>query len=69
VYVASSREMRYIHLSAGKLFFGCRTRFSLANLPKLLCAVVGADVSTFFAIIDEESTQLLPPPYWYEMLF
>jgi hypothetical protein len=46
---ASSREMRYIHLSTGKLFFGCRTHFSPANLPELLHAIVGSDISSFRA--------------------
>jgi hypothetical protein len=47
VYAVSSREMRYIHLSAGKLFFDYRVRFSPANLPELLCAAVGDNVSSY----------------------
>jgi hypothetical protein len=50
MYVVSS-EMRYIRhvvplgqLSARKLFFGCVMGFSTANLPELLCVVVGADI-------------------------
>jgi hypothetical protein len=30
-----------------KSFFCCRVRFSPANLPKPLCVVVGADMSSF----------------------
>jgi hypothetical protein len=45
VYAASSREMRYIHLSGKK--FGCRARFSPANLPEPLRAVVGTDIPSF----------------------
>jgi hypothetical protein len=40
--------MRYIHLSAGKPFFGCRMCFSAANIPNhsmlllgLMCPVIG----------------------------
>jgi hypothetical protein len=36
-------------LVRGKTFFGCRVRFSLSNLPEPLCAVVGADVSSYRA--------------------
>jgi hypothetical protein len=39
--------MRYIHLSAGKLFFGYRARFSPTNLPELLCAIVGVVTQLF----------------------
>jgi hypothetical protein len=34
-------------LVCGKTFFGGRTRFSPSSLPEPLCAVVGADVSSF----------------------
>jgi hypothetical protein len=46
----SSREMRYIQLSVGKVFFGCSTSFSPINLPKPLCVVVGADVSSYWGL-------------------
>jgi hypothetical protein len=49
VYAASSREIRYIHLSVGKLFWGYHVRFSPANLPETLCVVVGADMSSYWA--------------------
>jgi hypothetical protein len=52
VYVVSSREIRYIQLFVGKPFFGCNAGFSTANLPKLLRAVVGADVSSYRACGD-----------------
>jgi hypothetical protein len=35
-------------IARGKTFLGCRARFCTANLPELLCAVVGADMSSFW---------------------